>query len=296
MSKSTDESFLARWSRLKRRPEVAANDDTRLDEPLENDESRLQATRSDTQAAGDASERRGDGVVGEEDGSVGEEEILDFSDFDFEQLDFNSDYAQFMKEGVPEEARNKALRQLWSSNPVLANMDGLDDYCEDYTDAATVPVGGIRTAYRVGKGFLSDAEIAEWESLGRPEETEVAAATDAGEPQDRSESENAGGPAAERHGEEARAGRHEAEPKDMPATEVAHTGVADAGDSGALLESAGGAGAACGAAVKREEQAALDAYEAAAECGLSRSKSASQGEQGAASRANRGADKDPAAT
>jgi hypothetical protein len=37
-----------------------------------------------------------------------------------------------MREGVPEALRNRALRKLWLSDPVLANLDGLNDYDEDF--------------------------------------------------------------------------------------------------------------------------------------------------------------------
>jgi hypothetical protein len=53
---------------------------------------------------------------------------------------------------VPERIRRRALRRLWLSNPVLANLDTLVEYGEDYTDAATV-VENLSTAYQVGKGM-----------------------------------------------------------------------------------------------------------------------------------------------
>ena len=96
----------------------------------------------------------------------------DFSDFDFEKLDYESDYTQFMDKNVSSSDRHKALRKLWVSNPVLANMDGLDDYCEDYTDAAVcLPKGMMKTAYQYGRGFLNDEEVAEWEALGAESKT-----------------------------------------------------------------------------------------------------------------------------
>lgn len=63
----------------------------------------------------------------------------------------------FMSRAVPERIRKRALRRLWRVNPVLANLDGLVDYDDDYTDAATV-VEGLRTGYQVGKGMLSHIE------------------------------------------------------------------------------------------------------------------------------------------
>ncbi|MEO0503716.1 MAG: DUF3306 domain-containing protein, partial [Pseudomonadota bacterium] len=54
-----------------------------------------------------------------------------------------------------------ALRRMWRLNPMLANLDGLVDYGEDYTDAAMV-IENMQTVYQVGKGmmtaFLEDEE------------------------------------------------------------------------------------------------------------------------------------------
>ncbi|MBN9671897.1 DUF3306 domain-containing protein [Roseibium aggregatum] len=63
------------------------------------------------------------------------------------------DFTSFLSAAVPERLRRRALRRLWTVNPVLANLDGLVDYAEDYTDAATV-VSGMQTVYQVGKGMF----------------------------------------------------------------------------------------------------------------------------------------------
>ena len=74
------------------------------------------------------------------------------------------DFSAFMAKTVPDRLRRRALRRLWISNPILANLDELVDYGEDFTDAATV-VENLQTAYRVGKGMLehvqAQAEAAE---------------------------------------------------------------------------------------------------------------------------------------
>ena len=74
------------------------------------------------------------------------------------------DFSAFMAKTVPDRLRRRALRRLWISNPVLANLDELVDYGEDFTDAATI-VENLQTAYRVGKGMLehvqAQAEAAE---------------------------------------------------------------------------------------------------------------------------------------
>lgn len=67
------------------------------------------------------------------------------------------DFSVFMTKAVPDQIRRRALRTLWRSNPVLANVDMLVDYGEDFTDAA-MAVENIQTAYQVGKGMLKHVE------------------------------------------------------------------------------------------------------------------------------------------
>ncbi len=76
---------------------------------------------------------------------------------DPDTLEPGTDVADFMKAAVPDRLRRRALRRLWRINPVLANVDGLVDYGEDFTDAATV-VENLQTAYQVGKGMLRHVE------------------------------------------------------------------------------------------------------------------------------------------
>jgi hypothetical protein len=76
---------------------------------------------------------------------------------DIDSLTAQSDFTAFLREGVPEAIRRKALRKLWRLNPVLANLDGLNDYDGDYTDAATV-IEGLKTLYRAGQGIVEDVE------------------------------------------------------------------------------------------------------------------------------------------
>jgi hypothetical protein len=79
---------------------------------------------------------------------------------DVESLSEESDFAAFMREGVPDELRQRALRRLWRLNPVFANLDGLNDYDLDYTDAATV-VKNLKSAWQVGRGYLSPEDESE---------------------------------------------------------------------------------------------------------------------------------------
>jgi hypothetical protein len=72
---------------------------------------------------------------------------------DPETLDDPGAFKAFMAKGVPPELRRRALRRLWRLDPIYSHHDGLDDYCGDYTDQARV-VPNLKTAYRVGRGFL----------------------------------------------------------------------------------------------------------------------------------------------
>ena len=64
------------------------------------------------------------------------------------------DFKAFLKKTVPEHLRKRALRTLWRSNPVLACVDGLNDYDDDYL-TGSFGQGPISTTYQVGKGMLS---------------------------------------------------------------------------------------------------------------------------------------------
>ncbi len=67
------------------------------------------------------------------------------------------DFSAFMARDVPEHLRRQALRTLWRSNPVLACVDGLNEYDDDYR-AAMLLNEPIKTAYQVGKGMTKHIE------------------------------------------------------------------------------------------------------------------------------------------
>jgi len=79
-----------------------------------------------------------------------------------ESLAQGDDFSAFMDRAVPERLRRRALRHLWRSNPVLANVDGLVDYGEDFSGSANV-VENLKTAYQVGKGLTKHVEEMEKE-------------------------------------------------------------------------------------------------------------------------------------
>lgn len=92
---------------------------------------------------------------------------LDLPDPD--EMEHTEQVQTLLKSTVPQRLKTRALRRLWRLNPVLANVDGLVDYGEDFTDAATV-VENLQTTYQVGKGML---KALEWES---PKPADPAAA------------------------------------------------------------------------------------------------------------------------
>lgn len=94
-----------------------------------------------------------------------DEEILEELGLpDPDTLEAGDDVSVFMKDVVPARLKTRALRRFWRLNPVLANLDGLVDYGEDYTDAAMV-VENMKTGYQVGKGMLAHIqEMARQES------------------------------------------------------------------------------------------------------------------------------------
>lgn len=99
-----------------------------------------------------------------------EEVLAELNLPDPDHLKPGDDIRGFMGQAVPDRLRRRALRQLWKLNPVLANVDGLVDYGEDFTDSALV-VENLQTAYQVGKGMLAHIE-----ELARQAEEKAAAA------------------------------------------------------------------------------------------------------------------------
>ncbi|NOR62588.1 MAG: DUF3306 domain-containing protein [Rhodobacteraceae bacterium] len=86
-----------------------------------------------------------------------------------DDMQAGDDFSAFMKETVPAALRNRALRTLWRSDPVLANVDMLVDYGDDFT-GKNDPVRIIKTIYRVGKGMLPDKEDIEDEEVEAAED------------------------------------------------------------------------------------------------------------------------------
>lgn len=112
-----EEGALSRWSRLKREAASATR------KSPEN-------VRTEEETAAPI-EPEAEGPAGNEAGA--EEDAVSIEDLpDVETLDYDSDFSAFLRAGVPEELRRLALRKLWRSSPVLANLDGLNDYDWDF--------------------------------------------------------------------------------------------------------------------------------------------------------------------
>ena len=109
-----------------------------------------------------------------------------------DEMQAGDDFTAFMRDEVPQRLRNKALRTLWRSNPVLACVDDLVDYGDDFK-AEWNATGVIKTAYQVGKGMLAHVEEMERQQAAEAEAQEgseagsetVAVADDVPDPSDR---------------------------------------------------------------------------------------------------------------
>ncbi len=163
-----DSDFIRRWSRRKR----AARQSEKTTEvpPIEDPEA--DPDSDDISAAVSPKHDDDSPKTGPEDNP----EALDLPDID--SLSSESDFKPFLKKGVPKELRNRAMRKLWRVNPAFAHLDGLNDYDGDFTDAATV-VKGLKTLYKVGRGFMPEPKPETTPDDPQSEEPPEVATTDA---------------------------------------------------------------------------------------------------------------------
>jgi hypothetical protein len=138
-----DEGFLQRWSRRKR--QLAEEEAAAEAVPASPEESLVDAATGEAEPAGAV----------EDPELVAHREAAEAVDID--SLTYESDFTVFMKRGVPEALKNAALRKLWRSNPVLAAVDGLNDYDLDYRTVDTI-LTNFQSAWKVGKGYSDKAE------------------------------------------------------------------------------------------------------------------------------------------
>ncbi|WNJ99162.1 DUF3306 domain-containing protein [Thalassospiraceae bacterium LMO-JJ14] len=75
-----------------------------------------------------------------------------------DSLDKDSDFTPFLRKGVPEFMKRRALRVMWRINPFFNVRDGLNDYDEDFNIIDRI-IDGLTGNYQVGRGHLSEKEL-----------------------------------------------------------------------------------------------------------------------------------------
>lgn len=123
-----DEGRLSRWSRLKTQARAGQDIDALEEAPADGE---VPATTGD---------------------ETGEDSFVLEDLPDIETLDKDSDFTPFLNVNVPDQLRRLALRKLWLSDPVLANLDGLNDYDEDYSTLGMI-VEKVTSVFQPGKGM-----------------------------------------------------------------------------------------------------------------------------------------------
>ena len=139
-NKELEENFLSRWSKKKSKQKTQ----------IENSKTKQIDPESSTETENQSS-------LVEENDKLNDEELLKKYNLpNPEKIKTEKSLDVFFKEGVPDRLRQIALRRVWRLNPIIRFADAeINDYHEDFTDAATV-IEGMQTAYKVGKGYLSD--------------------------------------------------------------------------------------------------------------------------------------------
>ena len=191
MKKNT-ESRLSRWSQMKIKSEDASRKKTMAAPAIEVSTLEQNDAPIDMSLIDDAQAAK---VEGNSLSDIQENEVEELSELDLDTLsnmhdlpkidDLNkdSDFTKFLTNGVPEILKRAAMRKLWLSDPVLANIDGLNDYDDDYTIVKNI-VGGITTNYQVGKGMVDPNEVEDTEEPDKPAEMRDNVVADKEKPED----------------------------------------------------------------------------------------------------------------
>ena len=94
-----------------------------------------------------------------------------------DELTAESDFTPFLRVGVPEELKRQALRKLWRTDPVFANLDGLVEYGEDFGAAFRNP-GPVATLFQIGRGMPGPDDAEEQPKASEPKPDQVGAASE----------------------------------------------------------------------------------------------------------------------
>ena len=132
-NKELEENFLSRWSKKKSKQTQIENYNSKQPDPESSTETENQSS------------------LDEENNKLNDEELLKKYNLpNPENIKTEKSLDVFFKEGVPDRLRQIALRRVWRLNPIIRFADAeINDYHEDFTDAATV-IEGMQTAYKVG--------------------------------------------------------------------------------------------------------------------------------------------------
>ena len=139
---NTQEGFISRWSKKKSNNKSDVNiltekENVNKTTNLENDDEALVSSEIADESEYD---------------ELNDEELLEkFNLPNPENIKKEKGLDLFFKDGIPDRLRQIALRKVWKLNPIIRFADAeINDYHEDFTDAATV-IEGMQTAYQVGK-------------------------------------------------------------------------------------------------------------------------------------------------
>ncbi|MEP1209913.1 MAG: DUF3306 domain-containing protein [Rhizobiaceae bacterium] len=128
------EGRLSRWSKRKL---AVANEEAEVDGAVERpDAESVAAQEAELQARLQANREAAEAV-------------------DLDSLDEESDFSVFMKAGVPELLKKRAMASLWRTSPVFANVDGLVDYDDDFGSPDLI-MKTFKSAYEIGKGYFDE--------------------------------------------------------------------------------------------------------------------------------------------
>lgn len=160
MSKADDGGRLSRWAKRKaeaRTPKRGRASPVAVQE-IEEDVAVETLEKASTAADAPLVAVEPETEAVEEDGLTEEQREAIIAELpDIETLDKDSDFTQFMKEGVPQELMKAALRRLWLSDPIFANLDGMNEYDHNYRTMDKL-ITLADTNYKVGKGFMTDED------------------------------------------------------------------------------------------------------------------------------------------
>ena len=141
--KDLNENFLSRWSKKKSK------------QKSEHETSKIESADFNS-SQGDEVSKSSTSETSENDKLNDDELLKKYNLPNPEKIKKEKSLDVFFKDGVPDRLRQIALRRVWRLNPIIRFADAeINDYHEDFTDAATV-IEGMETAYKVGKGYLSD--------------------------------------------------------------------------------------------------------------------------------------------